>query len=372
MSTSTSELRWALGDERDFAALADDWRRLEHRHRYRSVFLSHGWLDAAWQWRRQDAQLSVATLSGAGDLRAALVLQRQRTRLHKVPVRCLQCLTVPDSQEVDLLCDQRHEVAVAMALPDLLQQLQDWDVLELKPLRADAMALACLPPALAATGLRTRIDSAGDNPVVPLAGGWERYYSSRSRRLKKGNNLIANRLRRKYQRIELQELPLASREERALARRLLTDISADSWKAQQTSTCFDQPGPGRFLERLLARLGDAGRVRAWVLSLDGRAAAAELQLDDGETLSALRADFRQALQQDSPGSYLNWKLLEHLFTERDGLYRMGPGANAYKARWQVTAQPLQRLLVFNATIAGRAAWVASRWRQALAERPPKD
>ncbi len=369
MKANTTQSTWQLGGHAEFSALARPWQELAARHRYASLFLDHGWLDAAWQWRQADADLLSLSLDGADGLRSAAVFQSRRRRIHRIPVRCLELLSIPDSQEVDLLCDRQHEHEVAMALVQLLSgELRDWDVLDLKPLRPDAWASTVLPAALHAAGLPWRIESAGANATIPLAGAWEDYYATRSRRLKKGNNLIANRLRRKFRHIELQRLPVHAAPEREEARRILTEISRHSWKAERTHTTLDQPAPGRFLERLLERYAARDRLQIWTLRLDERPVAAELQLDDGEVVSALRSDFRQELGEDSPGSYLNWKLLEQLFATRDGLYRMGPGANAYKARWQVAELPLQRLLVYNHTVAGTAARIAGGRLAPLAAR----
>ena len=51
----------------------------------------------------------------------------------------------------------------------------------------------------------------------------------------------------------------------------------------------------------------------------------------------------------SPGTYLNWKLLERMFKDEIIYYSMGPGENEYKLRWSDTAISLSHITIYNKT-----------------------
>jgi CelD/BcsL family acetyltransferase involved in cellulose biosynthesis len=89
-----------------------------------------------------------------------------------------------------------------------------------------------------------------------------------------------------------------------------------------------------------------------MLSLDGQPAAMEYQLSYKGNVSALRADYDLSYEDMSLGTYLNWKLLQQLFTSDLQYYSMGPGDNAYKRRWAEDYPPLYRIVGFNNTIRG--------------------
>ena len=71
------------------------------------------------------------------------------------------------------------------------------------------------------------------------------------------------------------------------------------------------------------------------------------------TVHALRADFDEACAQLSPGTYLNWKILETLFGAGLSRYYMGPGENAYKLRWSITGDPLITAHSYSPSLRGR-------------------
>ena len=357
MPPSPEYLLTQVTDEQALDTLREQWPALATQHRYPSAFLTHQWLDAAWQWQSPDTRLRLVTARPGDRLIAACPFVARRRHRYGITFRALEFLSVPDTQECDILCIRDHESDFASSLADLLVTgLTDWDLISLNLLREDAYALQILPDVLTKAGLHTSIDKVASNPSVPLNSSWQDYYRTRSRRLKKGNNLIANRLQRKYQDIQIRHFRPGTDDQDTIHRCVeqLTDLSASSWKGRGTQNTFDQPGPRRFLKRLMQRMPEINGLSIWLLELDSTPVASELQLSHEGTISALRSDFRQELGKDSPGTYLNWKLLERMFDTDNQVYRMGPGSNAYKARWSVQDLPLYRLTVFNNTLAGRS------------------
>ncbi len=357
MSVSPKYLLTECTETQALDTLREQWSALATQHRYPSAFLTHQWIDAAWQWQSPGTHLRLVTARQDDQLIAACPFVIRRDRRYGISVRTIEFLNIPDTQECDILCARNHESEFARSLAKLLvTNLTDWDLISLNLLREDAYALQMLPEALKSAGLHTSIDRVTSNPSVPLSGSWQDYYRTRSRRLKKGNNLIANRLQRKYQDIQIRHFQPGSGDMEMIRKSIehLTELSASSWKGRDTGNTFDQPGPREFLNRLMARMPEIKGLSIWFLELDSTPVASELQLSHEGTISALRSDFRQELRDDSPGTYLNWKLLERMFDMDSQVYRMGPGSNTYKARWSVQDSPLYRLTVFNNTLVGQS------------------
>ena len=80
----------------------------------------------------------------------------------------------------------------------------------------------------------------------------------------------------------------------------------------------------------------------------------EYQLTYNGIVSALRADYDSSFDDLSPGTYLNWKLTERLFSAGLQRYDMGPGDIPYKRRWAEQHQELYRIKVYNRTLRGTA------------------
>ncbi len=319
-----------IDSERSFAHLREEWNRLARTTRGPGVFLRHEWFDAAWRWRREDSELSILRIHDGTRTIGIVPLMRRRSGR-----RCLvEFLSVPDTQFCDLVCaDSDRDTCTAAAGAYLARHAPRWDTITLRYLAAASPTAAALPRTLAPLRIRTHAAGGGVNPYVDLAGAWHDFYGTCSRRLKKANNLAANRLRRAGG-IRLEWFRPGSVDRAALDPLLadITAISARSWKGK-TPFSLDHSGPGAFLRRLSEAALEHGWLSVWVLYLSDHPVAMEYQLVNGGSVYALRADFDGRYAELSPGAYLNWKILEGLFGRGLERYYMGPGDNAYKLRW---------------------------------------
>lgn len=341
----------AIRDYNHFATLHGDWNRLASTHPAPSRFLSFEWTDAAWQWCRHEGSPLILAATIGGRLVGLLPLLERRRRRFGLGGRRLQSLVIPDNQAWDLIAAAPDVEAVAALFADWLARHADlWRELRLRLLRADSPGTAALYQALRRRRLDPTLDTIGPNYVIPVTGSWEAYYRTRSRRLKKGNNLIANHLAGVGEpRLEWRR----GNDVDAATLDLLAELSTASWK-RDTGTTLDHPGPAAFFRRLGEHGLGADWLSVWILWLDDRPLAAELQLLDGNRVHGLRADYREDATDLSPGTYLNWKITEGLFGQGFATYYLGLGENPYKRRWTNDGPPLQRLTAYSPRPLGRA------------------
>ena len=339
-----------------FQSLHGEWNELARDCARRSVFLTHEWFDAAWQWAGLDAKLHVLCARRDGMLIGALPLVLRRRQVRSIERRVLEFLTVPDTQMCDVLARPEDEGAACETFARALGcSKTPWDVLSLSYLPSDSLAVRYFADALRRTQHELAIEPAGTNPFVDLRGSWDAYYGTRSRSLKKAINLAANRLKKAGEVAVTWHRPgelSAATTGEILA--TLTDISARSWK-QDTGNSLDHPGPQAFAQGLSTLAADQGWLSVWTLSVDGKPLAMEYQLVSERTIYALRSDFDAAYGEISPGSHLFRQLLERLFEGGVDRYFMGPGENAYKIRWAEGCEELQRLTAYARTARGRFA-----------------
>lgn len=338
-----------------FLELREPWNELAAD---RSVFLRHEWFDAAWQWRGRDDAARLAILCAYRGTRLAGIcpLIACTVRSAGMARRMLEFLTVPDNQLCDIIAAESEQAAVADALAaELVARHGEWDVLRLSYLPEHALARSELARALEAHGIECRMTGTGGNPCISLETGWEDYYSTRSRSLKKANNLAANRLKKAGEiRIDWLQPGAALAAEAATALDAAIAISAGSWK-RSTGNSLDNPGPQAFIRRLSELALEQGWLSLWLLALDGKPMAMEYQLVFGGKVHALRADFIDGSDEISPGSHLNRHQLEQLFGRGLHRYLMGPGDNPYKKRWTEEAEPLFQLDAYSPSARGRLA-----------------
>lgn len=344
-----------VAHEGELLELAGEWNRLVDRSRQPSVFLRHEWFEAAWQWRRSDASLFVLGWYRDGALASVLPLVLRREGAGPAAIRALEFLAVPDAQLCDLIVGAGDEVAASQAFIRALEARRGaWDILRLRGLPRGAMG-AALADAFRDRRFIVAALEPDRNLYVPLSDSWDAYYGTRTRSLKKANNLAANRLQKagevSIRWIEPGTRPAAKDVEHTVA--TCVGISARSWKGN-IDTGLDKPGPQAFIRRLSERAAERGWLSVWTVSLDGRPVAMEYQLVADGNVYALRADFDAACETISPGSHLSRQLLERMFGRGLQRYYMGPGENPYKLRWTDQGEALDEVWIYGRTMRGRA------------------
>jgi CelD/BcsL family acetyltransferase involved in cellulose biosynthesis len=341
-----------IADGAAFRALEPEWNALLQRASRRSVFFTHAWLDAAWTWAADLGEPMVVCVYSEDRLVGACALMLKRDS--RFPRRrVLRWLEIPDTQECDIVCEEAHAERVIGAIAaELYRRRGEWDLLDLCYLHADSIAARGLLGALPARGIQTALEEDDSNPYIDTEGPWDQFYAARSRSLKKATNLAANRIARAGN-VRVTRIPPLPSRVADVARTLedLVHVSARSWKAG-TGNTLEQPAPGRFFRRLAELATERGWLSAWVLYLNDRPAATELQLVYDGQVHALRSDFDQALEEVSPGSNLNIEILKALFASGVRRYFMGPGPNPYKRRWTDSVVPLCRLSAYSPTLRG--------------------
>lgn len=349
-----------VATEHGFAQLRDVWNRIAADTDPDCVFLRHEWFEAAWQWAKCDAELAIVTVASDDALVGICPLVRRTRKRNGISLRVLEFLAVPDAQSCGVLAAGHDFERVMQAVADkLASDMPVWDLLELGNLCEPHQSSASITGALNQCGLGADSAQTGINPTVDLTQSWETYYRSRSRHLKKNNNLVANRLTRAGIAETTWVRGRVDADDVEGHVQTLVRLSAASWK-NTTGLTLNHDGPEQFIRHLTRLAAAQGWLSVWYLKLDGQPVAMEYQLIYKGRVHALRSDFDDTQRQLSPGSHLNWKLMEQLFGSALHTYYMGPGENAYKMRWTDRGQPMFRVTAYNRTVAGYAMQAMDR------------
>jgi CelD/BcsL family acetyltransferase involved in cellulose biosynthesis len=334
--------------------LSSSWNKLADSAHIDSVFLRYEWFDAAWQWTKQESELFILAAYANETMIGICPLIKRNIKYHGIKIRQLEFLSTPDAQLCDIIAPQNRIEFVVRAIARHLRSTNNhWDVIQLNNLIATSPTVQIFTSAMAEQGLSTAVQSQSNNPSITLNSDWQTYYSRRSRTLKKGNNHVKNRLSRAYEDIELVWLygnPLDKDKFNSTLNNII-HISSQSWK-NNTGLTLDNSGPNAFIKRLSQHANDNGWLSVWLLFLNKQAVALEYQLIYKGKIHALRSDYIQSFDNVSPGTYLNWKMLEQLFDTDLDYYEMGPGNNPYKYRWAENETLMSQLIVYNKSLAG--------------------
>ena len=349
-------------DSDAFLSLRSDWARLLRDAAEDSLFTTHEWLWSAWQWRQLDSELFVLTAWEGAELIGACPLVKSHAVDGPVKVTTLTFLAIPDTQECAVLARKGLESRVIRAFVRHIMSRSDWDRMDLERLRDESTTWKALESGAVSDLARYYPADNGSNPGLVIGEPWEEYYARRSKRLRKGNNHTANKLRRQHDIVEIELQACDTPELKGVdeLQETLIDISERSWKGAETSTSLGNDGPRLWLGAILRESIRERWLAVWTLRLDDQLVASEMQLARNGIVYALRADFDSAYRKLSPGTYLNWKILEGLFNGHLGSQReywMGPGDNPYKSRWRETEVQLKCAVFYNSTLRGRLQWI---------------
>ena len=222
-------------EEPAFIELADQWNRLADQTDPHSVFLRHEWFDSAWRWLRDSSSLCVVWVKRDGELIGICPLILERSLVSRLPATIVKFLAIPDTQESALLAHPANLADVATGLVSCLFSKEvDWDVIQLEKLRAESAGVLAVSDAIREIGCPVQTEEGAVSPGIGLEGSWSDYYSRRSRRLKKGNNLIVNRLKRSEKKYEIHCYDRAVGDDIDLPSLMntLVSLSATSWKSR--------------------------------------------------------------------------------------------------------------------------------------------
>jgi len=344
-----------IDTESEFRALRETWNALANAAGG-SVFLQHEWFDAAWSWRRQDSSLFVMIASDQNAPVGIFPLIRVTDNKRIPAIRRLEFLTVPDTQLCDVIAAPEDQMRVVEAFCVALHhRSRSWDRMVLRYVDQTATALRHVKTAFSAGNYDCDIATESRNLFVGLDTTWDAFYNTRTRSLKKANNLAANRLK-KIGSITVEHITSANADPNKIQSGLkhAIEISGRSWK-QSTGNSLDHRGPLAFIEALTGHAARRGWLSIWLLSIDGKPLAMEYQLVDAANVYALRADFDAECEEVSPGSHLMRTLLESLFGKNLHRYYMGPGENPYKTRWTEQGDPVYQITVHGRTWRGHLA-----------------
>jgi len=342
-----------IESEEDLTAIKESWNNLADGLKNKSVFFRHEWYMAAWQWMCHETKLFTILIYQGSELVGACPATIRKQKYRGIRYNLLEFLAVPDTQLNDMLIKEGSaSVVIPKIMSCLIEKKSQWDVMSFSMLYDNSTLYSNLPITFSNKHFNVRVEAVEDNLCVKLESNWENYYATRSRRLKKGNNHIANKLKKHGQGIEIVHFNSNNSElEINNALEEFITLSSKCWK-NTTGLTLDNEKPKAFIKYLTNQARHNGWLSLWFLLLDKKYVAAEYQLEFNREIFALRADYDSDLEQLSPGTYLNWKLLIELF-EKDLLcYSMGPGSNKYKLRWTDEQKTYHTVSFYNKNVKG--------------------
>jgi CelD/BcsL family acetyltransferase involved in cellulose biosynthesis len=181
-------------------------------------------------------------------------------------------------------------------------------------------------------------------PYLLVQQAWDDFYQSRPPKFRKTRRSVANRIARLGEvSVELIRRP----EEAARGIQQMLGVSERGWKRRQNADLLSREFERAFLGELAQVASEANWLRLWLLRRGEEVLAAEFHLEDHGTVYGMRAQFDEAYAHYSPGSYLDFEIVQSLFRSGCACYDMGPGTAEYKLAWTDRTRSCYGIEAFN-------------------------
>ena len=289
-----------------------------------------------------------AALHGAdGSLRAAATLQ-------EAPLGGLAATANDHSGDWDAVAE---DDAAREELWDAIGGL-DVRYVTLRHLRADERSLRTAQRALSRDGFRLHAAPGNRSPYIELPDAFDELMAGYSRNFR-------SQLGRRRRQLE---------REGALSFRVTTGgpsleadldalfrVEASGWKAREGSAILRDSRSEQLYREFAQAMAEQGRLRLYLLELDGTPIAGDLGCAMGDTGFLVKTGFDEAWGKLSPGLVLRGEVLRASIEEGvRGYDFLGPD-DPYKLRWTDTVRPRVTLRGFR----GAAALPGMAWHSAV-------
>jgi CelD/BcsL family acetyltransferase involved in cellulose biosynthesis len=345
----------------ELSRLQEDWNRLSEASEDPNVFMTFDWSRA---WNQRDTQedrngrrrLNVLVLRKDGAIAGISPLVRRKVSRWGFGVRKVEFLgTEGDYNDLALGSDL---AGLSRAIVDFLAETQDqWDLVDLRDLRATGNTLALIEDALSHTKLRYRIvPEKGRYPYLLIDAPWSvmvgRLSPSARHTLRKKQRRL-ERMRADGLRVRIIENP---HEEPGLLQKLMA-LEGQKRVDGELSQPFIAAYPEVF-QSLFDTLALRGWVYIALMEIGDRPVAWRLGFRCGKRLWDYSTAYDHSFARFSPGTMLVPAVLDygylHGYCEHDFLR----GEEAYKMRWATGFHQNYRLLIWGRRWTSRArAWV---------------
>jgi CelD/BcsL family acetyltransferase involved in cellulose biosynthesis len=348
-------------DPRRLGELRAEWSALFDAASDPSPFLSFEWLEPWWRafgGRREPWILEARDAAGA--LAGLLLLVGGRGPLGLRRWRLLGN-GVTGADGLDVLARAGDAPAARAAIARALaEEAGAWDVLDLEDLPCGSPTVEAIMRATGARGARSLVERGFACPGFALAGTFAEHLA-RVRRRETYGRRVRWLARQPGFRVEVATSPADA----PAALEHLLRLHRLRWAAEGGSAGIP-PGPVEDFHREVApRLAARGRLRLYVLHVEGAAVAAVYGIEAGRRFSYYQSGYDPAWSARSPGLVLVGRTIEDAYARGLADYDFLRGLEPYKLDWAWDRRETCTLRVLAPSLrAGTAAVARGAWHGA--------
>ena len=330
------------------------WEGLLKETESHSIFLSHDWFWSCLTGFSKGKEISTLIIRHGKSVIGIAPLWRYQDTVRGIEVRKYEFITSPDTPFVDFIIQEERRKDV---LEEILRYLYtarkgSWDLLNLCQWPIESSNYRTLHDILKAQRKYFFTSSSSKVPYIPIKGEWEIFLKTKSAKFRGTRNNVVNRISK------LKEVDIRCYRQDSNGNVFdeIIAVSKKGWKHNEGISITSQEGAYGFFSTLTNLAAQRGWLMVWLLKIEGVPVAMEYDLEYEGKVYALRADFDESFKKYSPGTYLEYQIIKHLFEKGYREYNTGPGLGAYKLHWTDQLRENMVLHICNNNHKGLAIW----------------
>jgi len=310
------------------------WQALFEQTPDASFFQNFAWLQAYWRHFGSRQKLRVLAVKVQGRTIGILPLC---VRTEKYRIGPLRVLTYPlrDWGSFFGPVGPLPTATLLAGLRHVQQTPRDWDLIDLRWIRAASRQHAAIRAAMRQLGWPAHEDEYARIALVEFTGGWESYFARHPSKwrsnCRRNERLLARRGEVRY--LRYRPLPATAGEGHARMDlyAMCEQVARSSWQNRASnSTALSHAAVADFLRDAHAQAARLGMVDLNLLLLDGRPISFAYNYHYRGAIQGLRAGFDPEFAKEGAGATLYKRMIEDSFGRGDRLLDMGPEYLEYK------------------------------------------
>jgi CelD/BcsL family acetyltransferase involved in cellulose biosynthesis len=341
-----------IKDFSTFLGLKDDWNNLLSRSGSDSLFLSHEWLTSWCQSYYKKSQLFVLLAKEGSRIIGAAPLMMLKKGTLWLPIKKMTFIGNSEWTTGDfIVAERRKEVLEEFA--GFLSQ-NEWDIIDLRNIPEESENLAIISGFCNSEGIKYLRHGASVSPFLHVTESWEEFYKGRSQKFRK---VMRNKLNRisKAGNFTIQRYSDPKEIEKVVP--VVFNIALKGWKYKKNTAISSNTENKSFYTLISEIFGSLGLLNIWILSVNDIPIAFEYHLRYKDKIHALLADYDETYDDLSPGSVLDYHIMQNILSEGNCIYDMGSGQNFYKLNWTNSTRKHVRFSFFRNTISGELLYM---------------
>jgi CelD/BcsL family acetyltransferase involved in cellulose biosynthesis len=327
----------------DFLKLREIWNDVLGRTEFDNVFMTYDWIRCWWESFGEDKELFIILVKDEHDKMIAIApLMISEKKYRCITLKAISFIKDDNASHADFLITERYQEVFKLMF-ECINAKKEWDIAIFEGIFSETHTWNALTEFLKDKGYN-RIFEQYSSPYLQIDVDWKSFLAKKSSRFRKTMRNELNRLN-KLGKITINELT-HSPDLKDIVNEIAA-LSSRSWKKRVNGDMGKNSANLIFYQKLSEIAQELGWLSIWVLKADNEAIAMEYHLKYKNKVYALRGDFDEKFKFYSPGSILEYSIIEKLFINNVEEYDMCGDGYEYKIRWTDKIRKHCAIHIFN-------------------------